>query len=101
MPGEPLVDRCVAPFVRDPGLWPVTFVLLAHAVLGIAVALVEVSRSPRGFGLAALALVGAGSVACIARDAVRRRLGLASRALALSWALGALAAWGLARTGLY
>jgi len=101
MPGEPLVDRCVAPFVRDPGLWPVTLVLAAHAVLGIAVALLEVWRGPGAFGLAALALLGAGSIACFAHDWAQRRLGLASRALALCWAFGALAAWGLARSGVY
>jgi hypothetical protein len=101
MTSEPLADRCVAPFVRDRGLWPVTLVLVAHAVLGLAIALLDVWRAPSGWSLGALSLVGAGSVTCFGRDLVERRFGLASRALALCWALGALGAWGVARSGLY
>ena len=101
MASEPLVDRCVAPFVRDRGLWPVTLVLVAHAGLGGALSLVEVWRAPSGWSLSALALLGAGSTACFARDLVERRFGLASRALALCWVLGALGAWAVARSGLY
>jgi hypothetical protein len=101
VPPEPLVDRCVAPFFRDHALWPVALVLVAHVALGVAISLLEVWRDPGGFGLGALALLGAGSVACFARDLVERRLGVTSRALALCWALGALAAWGAARSGLY
>jgi len=101
MPTEPLVDRCVAPFFRDRGLWPVTLVLVAHAVLGAALSLVEVWRAPSGWSLTALAILGTGSVACFARDLVEQRFGLTSRVLSLCWALGALSAWGVARSGLY
>lgn len=101
MASEPLVDRCVAPFVRDLGLWPVTLVLLLHAALGVAIALADVWRAPSGWTLGALTLLGGASVTCFGRDLVERRFGLASRALALCWALGALGAWGAARSGLY
>jgi hypothetical protein len=67
----------------------------------VAIPLLEVWREPGRFGLAALALLGAASVACFARDLVARRFGVTSRALALCWALGALAAWAAARSGLY
>jgi hypothetical protein len=101
MTAETLPDRALAPFVRDRGLWPVTLVLFAHAVLGVALSLVEVWRAPNGWSLTALSLFGAGSVASFGHDLVERRFGVTSRALALCWGLGALAAWVVARSGLY
>jgi hypothetical protein len=101
MTTEPLADRCVAPFFRDHGLWPVTLVLVAHAVLGIALSLLEAWRTPNGWNLGALAVLGTGTAACLGHDLARRRFGVASRALAFCWAVGALAAWGAARSGLY
>ena len=101
MPTEFLADRALAPFFRDRALWPVTLVLAAHAVLGLALVLVDVRRSPGGFSLGALALVGAATVSSVARDLARGRFGLASRALAGCWLLAALSTWVVERTGLY
>jgi hypothetical protein len=50
------VERLVAPFFEEPMLWPVLFVLAAHAVLIGAVLIALGLRSRNYFALAALAL---------------------------------------------
>lgn len=98
---EDRVERALAPLFRDPGLWPVTFVLLAHVVLAIAILLLDALRSPGPFGLAALALLVVASADAWRRDLVRRRLGTLGAVLIVSWALGAIAAVAADRFGLY
>ncbi len=99
--GRSLADRVVAPYFREPGLWPVTIVLLAHGVLGVGVALLDAVRNGMGFGLVALVLVGAGTGAAFARDLRRGRLGLTSGSLTTFWVLGALCAWAADHYGFY
>lgn len=96
-----LADRAIAPYFREPALWPVAIVLIAHGILGIGVALLDAIRSGMGYGLVALVLVGAGTGYAVVSDLRRRRLGVASRALLACWVLGALAAWGADRYGWY
>lgn len=95
------VERAVAPFFRDSGLWPVTAVVLAHLVLAIAVLLLHVARAPGAFSIAALAAIALASLELLRRAAARRRLGALAAALLASWLLGALAAWAADRAGLY
>lgn len=95
------VERAVAPFFRDGGLLPVTLVVVAHAVLAIALLLLDALRSPGAFSLAALAAVAAGSLAIVGRGLRRRRLGPLGATILASWVLGALAAWAVGRSGLY
>lgn len=98
---DTMVERAVAPFFRDSGLWPVTAVVIAHLVLGVAVLLLEAARGPGAFSLAVLAGAALGSLAVLAHAARRRRLGPLGATVLASWALGALAAWGADRAGLY
>jgi len=99
--GRSLADRAIAPYFREPGLWPVTIVLLAHGVLGVGVALLDAIRGGMGYGLIALVLVGACTGWALARDAWRRRFGLTSGSLIFCWALGSLCAWAADHYGLY
>jgi hypothetical protein len=98
---DTMVERAVSPFFRDSGLWPVTAVVIAHLVLGVAVLLLEAARGPGAFSLTALVAAALGSLAVLARAAGRRRLGPLGATVLVSWALGALAAWGADRAGLY
>lgn len=99
--GRSLADRIIAPYFQEPGLWPVLFVLLAHGVLGIGVALLDALRGGLGYGLVALVLVGAGTVWAFVRDLRRRRFGLTCRSLSICWVLGAASAWAADHYGLY
>jgi hypothetical protein len=96
-----LADRAIAPYFREPALWPVAIVLIAHVILGIGVALLDALRSGMGYGLVALVLIGAGTAAALASDLRRRRLGIAAGALLACWVLGAAAAWAADRYGIY
>jgi hypothetical protein len=95
------VERWLAPFFTDSGLWPVTAVVIAHAVLGIALLLLDAIRSPGAFSLAALAALALVSLEALRRAALRGRLGPLSATIAASWLLAALAAWAADRAGLY
>jgi hypothetical protein len=96
-----LADRAIAPYFREPALWPVAIVLVAHGVLGIGVALLEALRNGMGFGLVALVLVGCATAWAVVHDARRRRLGATCITLVTCWTLGALSAWAADHYGLY
>jgi len=98
---EERIERALAPFFRDIGLWPVTFVVVAHIVLAIAVLLLGAVRAPGPFGIAALALLVIASGDVWRRDLARRRLGALGGTLLASWILGALGAIAADRLGLY
>jgi len=87
-----LVDRMVAPYFRDPALWPVTLVLVAHLVLGIAIAALDTWRSGFGYGAVALGLLGVASLASWWRDARHRRFGPTSWTLLGCGVVGAACA---------
>lgn len=96
-----VVERAVAPFFRDSGLYPVTAVVVAHVVLAIAVLLLDVVRTPGPFSIAALAALALATLEVARRGLARRRLGPLGATLLASWLLGALAAWAADRAGLY
>lgn len=98
---ELAVERWVAPFFADSGLWPVTAVVIAHGILGVAVLLLEVLRSPGPWSVAAFAGLALASLELLRRTLRRRRLGALGWTLLATWALGALVAWGADRLGLY
>jgi len=98
---EDRIERALAPFFRDVGLWPVTFVVVAHVVLAIAMLLLEAVRTPGAFGIAALSLLVIASADAWRRDLVRRRLGALGATLLVSWILGVIGAIAANRFGLY
>jgi len=91
----------LAGYFDEPALWPVTFVLLAHGVLAIAVALLDAIR--RQGALAIVVLVAAAGLTVWAgvRDWRRGHLGFATPTLIGLWTLGALSAWAADRANLY
>jgi hypothetical protein len=99
--GTSRVDRAIAPYFREPALWPVTIVLLAHGVLGVGVALLEALRSGMGFSLVSLVLLLVLTVWSLARDLRIRRCGVTSASLIVCWSFGALTAWAADHYGLY
>lgn len=103
-PGEDAggrLERLIAPYFREPTLWPVLLVLLVHAAVVLAVLLLAAVRARGLAALAAMALLLVLSADGVRRDLQRRRLGLVSRAVGVIWILAALAAWGAHRTGIY
>ena len=91
----------LAPYFRDMALWPVAIVLLAHVVLGIAVATLSAWRSGLGHGFFASALLLALSLASWLRDLRRLRFGITSRVLLGSWLAGIACAIAASRYGIY
>ena len=91
----------LAGYFHEPRVWPITFVLLAHGVLAVAIALLDVWREGGTLGWIVLAAAAAGTGYAIWRSVRRRALGLATPTLLGLWAFGALTAWAADRTGLY
>lgn len=88
-------ERFLSPFFEEPTLWPVTFVLGAHAVLGGAVLLAMALRARNVFALAALALLVVMSADVGIRCARARRMGRIGWGLVALWigsAIGAVLA---------
>ena len=95
------VERALAPFFRDMGLWPVTLVIVAHLVLAIAVLLLELRRGPGGFAIAGFGLVALVSLAALGHDVARRHLGALGATVLGSWIAGVVSAWAANHWGLY
>jgi len=95
------LERFVQPFFRDSALWPITFVLLAHLVVGLAVVLLGAVRARGPLGLAALAGLLFVTGDLLWRDLARRRLGPLAGSLVVCWGLAAVTAWFADRSGLY
>ena len=95
------VERALAPFFRDMGLWPVTVVVVAHLILAVAVLLLELARGPGGFAIVGFAVVALASVAALGHDAARRRLGALGATVLGSWIVGVISAWAANHWGLY
>lgn len=94
-PGRPTVgrlERFVAPFFEEPTLWPVLFVLIAHAVLIGGVLLAFGLRDRNPFALAALGLLLMATVDIGVRQIRARRIGRIGWGLAGFWVGSALAA---------
>ncbi len=95
------VERALAPFFRDMGLWPVTIVVVAHLVLAIAVLLLEIWRGPGDFAIAGLVVVALVSIAALGHDVARRHFGALGATVLGSWLAGTLSAWAANHWGLY
>jgi hypothetical protein len=95
------VDRFLAPYVTELGLLPVTLVLVAHVVLGIAVATLEAWRSTAGFAVLGLVLMGGASLVSWFFDWRHGRVGIVGGTWLLCWPLGVTCAWLAARWELY
>lgn len=98
----PFAERWIAPFVREPMLWPVGLVAVAHAVAFLAPVLLLSLRDRKLSALGALALLLVASGDAVRREiARRRRPGVVCGLLAAIWALSALAAFAAHRTGIF
>jgi len=93
--GATRVERALLPFLREPTLWPVLAVLVAHAVVLVAPMLVLAWRDPRGWSSLGLAVLGLPSVVAVGRELRDHgRPRLLSALIAGTWALCGVAAWG-------
>ena len=98
----PFAERWIAPFVREPLLWPVAFVIVAHAVAFLAPLLLLGVRDRRLLWLGALAgiLVLSGSAAH-AEFTRLRRPGVVCGLLATIWLFAIATAVVAHRTGIF
>jgi hypothetical protein len=95
-------DRWIAPFVREPLLWPVTAVLVAHAVAFLAPIQLLALRDRRLAALAALALLLVLSGTAVRKEIARlHHPGLACALLGVVWGLAAVLAVVADRTGIF
>ncbi len=90
------------PFVKNAALWPVGFAVFGHASLLAAVALLGAYREASPPGIAALAILGAGTLWLVVRDVRRagRPAGI-SLILLLTWLGALLVAWAAQRSGAF
>jgi len=95
----PAFERWVAPFFRDPSLWPVLFVATASFVTLGAAALLLAFAERNLFALGAVLVLALVSVDVALRERRRGRFGLASGCLVGYWILAAASAIVVARSG--
>jgi hypothetical protein len=98
----PFAERWIAPFVREPLLWPVAFVIVAHAVVFLAAVLLLAVQDRRIPALGALAgiLVLSGSAAR-AEITRLRRPGVVCGLLAATWIFAGVTAVVAHRAGIF
>jgi hypothetical protein len=99
-PRDEKIERFLRPFVEDSTLWPVSLVVLAHAVVFTAALVLFAVRDRQLWALLGLAVLLALTGEWVYRDLRRGRLGVASGAIALCWGLAALVAWAASASGL-
>jgi len=99
--GPSRLERVILPFLREPTLWPILLVLVAHVVVFVAPLLVLAWRDGHGWAIAGLFVTAAGSVTASAME-IRdhRRPGGITALFAAVWALCGAGAWAGARSGL-
>jgi hypothetical protein len=98
----PFTERWLAPFVREPLLWPVTAVLVAHAVAFLAPIQILALRDRRIAALAALALLLVLSGTAVRRELARiHRPGVVCALLGVIWVFAAVLAVVADRTGIF
>jgi hypothetical protein len=101
-PSLPFAERWLAPFVREPLLWPVAAVILAHAVVFLAPVLLLALRDRRIAPLGALTGVVVLSGAAVRGELSRKhKPGIVCALLATIWVLAVLAAFAAHRTGIF
>ena len=91
----------LAGYFYEPAVWPITIVLLAHAVLGLAIALLDALRHQGVLSILVLSLAAGLTAWAIQRAWARGALGRAVPTLLIIWSLGALCAWGVDHAQLY
>jgi hypothetical protein len=99
--GESRLERALLPYLREPTLWPVLAVLLAHAVAFVAPMLVLVWREAHAWSILGLSVLGVPSLLGIGleiRD--RRRPRLLSALIVAAWACCGAGAVAAVRVGL-
>ena len=100
--GLPFSERWIAPFFREPLLWPVAAVIIAHAVAFLAPVLLLGLRDRRISALGALTGVVVLSGSAVRAEWTRlSRPGVVCALLATIWTLAALAAVVAHRTGIF
>ena len=98
----PFAERWIAPFVREPLLWHVALVIVAHAVAFLAPALLLGLRDHRISALGALAGILVLSGAAVRAELERlRRPGVVCGLLAGIWIFAIAAAYAAHRTGIF
>jgi len=96
------VDRFILPFVREPTLWPVLIVLIAHAVAFIGPAMLFAARDGSRASWVVLALLAALSGLVIRFEWRRdQRLASLTGVTAVTWLGSAGFAWISGRTGIF
>jgi hypothetical protein len=85
--GVAFVERWVLPYLRDPALWPVLFVLVGHGVVAIAILLLLAARDGSGAGWVVLGLVAAASAGVARFERRWHGLGALSAVLLATWLL--------------
>lgn len=101
-PGPPEPQRpWLAGYFYEPAVWPITIVLLAHAVLGLAIALLDALRHQGVLSILVLSLAAGLTAWAIQRAWKRGALGRAVPTLLITWSLSALCAWGVDHAQLY
>src|SRR5215470_6396111 len=89
----PFTERWIVPFVREPLLWPVTAVLVAHAVAFLAPIQILALRDRRIAALAALALLLVLSGTAVRKELARiHRPGVVCALLGVIWVFAAVLA---------
>lgn len=99
-PRDEKIERFLRPFIEDSTLWPVSLVVLVHAVVFTAVLVLFAVRDRRLWALVGMAALLAMTGEWVYRDLRRRRIGVATGALAACWVLAALVAWAASASGL-
>lgn len=100
--GRSRVERALLPFLREPTLWPILAVLVAHVVAFVAPLMVIVWRDPQpGWPSIGLVLLAAGSLAaCRVELRDQRRPGPVAGLIVATWLLCGAGAWAGARVGI-
>ncbi len=99
--GTSRLERAILPYLREPTLWPVLLVVLAHAIVLVAQLLVFVWRDGgigSFMGLGVLAVLSLAAIRLEVRD--RRRPGAITALATVIWVLSGLAAWAGVRIGI-
>jgi predicted MFS family arabinose efflux permease len=98
----PFAERWIAPFVREPLLWPVALVIVAHAVAFLAPVFLLGLRDRRISALGALAGITFLSGAAVRAELARRhKPGVVCGLVAVIWIFAAAAAFAAHRTGIF
>jgi hypothetical protein len=100
--GANFVERWLMPFLRDSALWPILIVVLVHATILLAPALILAFRERSVGAMLALAAFFFLSFEGIRNEVrTRRRPGALTALTAIVWVGGGIVAWAADRVGLF